>query len=883
MKIVAYLIFCLCLTACSHWPFQFFSKDGSGKQNPELFKEPRIYIGQQDKWIPISELNREPVTLSLSDQILFSNQTPDEPPPQKDLKALEHFNPGTSSLKTTVYSSCFYKETDKSVWEVGSESYLLSFSILELIPNEILTGPLDDVFYCSFIFAFKNPEGHITHYNITLQSIDPSLGLRNNQGKIALFIETENQSIPMGNENVIGEDNAHNVTLINTTDIAIHTYHLSCEGLKIQNFPGTSLNRVSLYGNFVKWDQVRLQEGIKKCRVFAKNKQNNVIGMTDAFHLDFDGLNKALLKSPPPAPQLFKEPKIYISQQDKWIPISELNKGSWVLSLSDKISFSDTPHQELTLQKGLEDLESLNLEEPSSLKITVHSSCSDKEENTKFERKTGSESYLLSLSILEVLPKGIFMDKLDTVFSCSFLFSLKNPEGTMNDYNILQQSIDPTLNYNHNQLSLMTKDAAQKPINISNTTLEANDILNAAIVNTTNTIVDSYHLFCEGQEVQMFSGASLNTIPLYGNLIKWDQENPQKGTKKCRVFAKNEKRHIISMTNPFSLDFDSLNKHILQAQTQTIDFQTVQIHLFKTNDIKSKINPGSSASLNSHFAFKSIDALNDYSNSIEIQVTTECTNNRLFGTETVTNNSYHFPFHETFPVMAVTPKAIFLMGDRNYNDWIRKRANFLNKQRTPRFQSFPLTDRTQEHYISSCVYEVTLANTNNENNKKKFKKQRYFIRWSPKSYGVDYKPLASYEFITPFADYTDIPMNIRKTFLRLTDVKANRAGNLQLNFFDIIQGPFVISKDHKIDSVVLECHCHMINKESNVPRPRISPLEVNWPYSDVTSNFFIPLKTLLSHPTTQQYFKENALAVCRVLLYEKELLRYFSGEMKITQ
>ena len=131
--------------------------------------EPKIYLSKEDKYLDIKTVNRGNFTFNLSDKFIFSEQE-EERDPKVSLGPLD--SEQDESLKIEIFSSCSYKnqgnlkpnqeEDGRIVQEFGSRSYIWSFSIFELLPKEILLGPLDDTFYCSFVFAFKNPQEFLT-------------------------------------------------------------------------------------------------------------------------------------------------------------------------------------------------------------------------------------------------------------------------------------------------------------------------------------------------------------------------------------------------------------------------------------------------------------------------------------------------------------------------------------------------------------------------------------------------------------------------------------------------------------------------------------------------------------------------------------------------
>ena len=167
---------------------------------------------------------------------------------------------------------------------------------------------------------------------------------------------------------------------------------------------------------------------------------------------------------------------------------------------------------------------------------------------------------------------------------------------------------------------------------------------------------------------------------------------------------------------------------------------------------------------------------------------------------------------------------------------------------------------------------MTLTDRHNQKNNIKLQDQFYHIEWNNTSYGVSYSPLDSHQSISPFPDKNQGP--IRKQFLRLEDIDKNRAGHLNFNFFDIVNDRSFPIEGYKVDSMTLECFSGR-NKDGSA-----NSITAVWPYN--IPNNSIALKTLFLNSDIRLYIMTNTLTVCRLILYEKDLLRYFSGEMKIT-
>ena len=379
--------------------------------------------------------------------------------------------------------------------------------------------------------------------------------------------------------------------------------------------------------------------------------------------------------------------------------------------------------------------------------------------------------------------------------------------------------------------------------------------------------MNSYQLFCEGLKVSTISNAASNITPVFVNLMDHDWEKWSEGVKKCRFFSKNNTK-ITGMTDSFQLDFKNLKNTTTAVDLTKINEPVV---MAQANEL---ISFGRETPLNSYFYFNNFNKIRhseqDYS-SIEIQVNTKCFNNKVFGKGKVVSEIYHFPFREKFPVMAVTPKPAFIMDTMTHNRWLSKKKKFLRAEEDER--QFFLNSREKEVYTTFCLYEVKLENKYDLKDKKEFENRLYVIHWNRESYGMDYIPLGSYESISPFV--IEGAESRSRQFLRLRDIYQDKAGYLSLNFFDMVDELFFQIEDYKVNQLSLECYSGK-DKDGNS-----DSIKVSWSY--LIQNNPISLKTVFLKTEVIHYIKRKAVAVCRLMVYEDDVLRYFSGEMKITE
>jgi len=143
-----------------------------------------------------------------------------------------------------------------------------------------------------------------------------------------------------------------------------------------------------------------------------------------------------------------KEPRIYLSQQQRFINFKELNRSKLDLNLSDQIIFSEEKKEDASIH--LDKLE--NFKKDEDFKIKISSFCAytnskpDQASGASTEkavREVSSLSYHWSFSVFELLPAKMLLDGLDRAFYCSFIFAFKNEQGAFDYYSIVQTDLVP--------------------------------------------------------------------------------------------------------------------------------------------------------------------------------------------------------------------------------------------------------------------------------------------------------------------------------------------------------------------------------------------------------------------------------------------------------
>lgn len=590
-----------------------------------------------------------------------------------------------------------------------------------------------------------------------------------------------------------------------------------------------------------------------------------------------------------------RPPQVYLRQNNQLIDISELNRGKLVLSLSDQIVFSDQEAKAHPLNlTSLEDFKSSG----KNLRTKISSFCSYTNPELKAEtdsevdritQELGSDVYYSSFSIFELLPEEILFKGLDKKVYCSFVFAFKNKQGSFNYYNIAQQIINPSFS-SPNQLKKLalireTESGYYLPLGSELVDTKQN-LSKVLLVNHTEKPVDHYHLYCEGLKLLDVSGGGLNAIPIFLNLIAYSSSFPE-GVKECRVFSKNN-RQITGMTDAFKIVFNRLDNPL----EVKLDLQTApSLKLFSMTDDKSYAI-GEGISLNSHFHFDGINAgFTGIYDSLDIIVQTQCFNDKVFGEAKAVSKRYQFPFRKKFPLMAVTPEEVFAMemNEDIYEEWLKYKRDFLYKRKynEQKFQSLIKKRATQEIL---CMYQIGLKDKHTLESSVVFSDHNYFIPWSAESYGIDqdlnddlvfigtnlnsfnnYSSNRSYESL-----FSERQEQMDRPFLSLQEDIYNGGipGFLYFNFFDTVGDRFFEMEGDRLNKMSLKCSGRKFSTEER--------LQFSWSYNS-QQNSYVSLKSIFSNPKIKDHIEKEKLITCRVLLYENDILRYFSREMMIIQ
>ena len=440
-----------------------------------------------------------------------------------------------------------------------------------------------------------------------------------------------------------------------------------------------------------------------------------------------------------------------------------------------------------------------------------------------------------------------------------------------------------------------------------------------------------YHLFCdEMKETIVTSGLkSFIFIDIMMAVLR-EQEflQTRDGPVNCRIFSEGRGRKITGLSHLFQMDFSdpkfqginsvdskdspavplvygtppsqraessssngSEYQHLIYDEnllakdssrdkaSQSVPELNIQPKdLFILNDKDEKTHQTDLIPLNSYFQFlidrKESSADLPYQSFVDIKVETQCFNEKIFKeSRDFSYREYVFPFRKSWPLMMVSFDQMFIMDSNR-----AMREQIINGQikHFSKRQAFSLVNRTKDKWETHCTYNIQLVDRRTGQPMKNFPAARMArdIAWTVQSYGIHYRPLTEYPSISPVAS-TASRLGRKKKFLKLSDILANKAGYFHLTFPNTLGDSFFQIEGYKLTEMKVKCYTRRDENKQPVFE------ELSWPFSSSVQNN-IYLKSLFGQDNKiRRFIETHKLTICRFMLYENDLMRYFSEELKM--
>lgn len=929
------LLFLFLISGCQgKWGFQ--PKETS---LPDL--QPELMISLSGKKIKLSEINKAGnYTLNLSDEFLFNNlkglkgfQKSDKKK-RSDSIAIEqndsikevNLTEGNTSTPKNISSESLASsdkayspmevsmaclmEGKKYTFKKELSYYRSHFYIIDLLPEALLIEhEKENPVSCSFLFIIRDRDKNEYLYNIPLL---PLMSVSNNSS--LKILNDKNKPL---SEHLIRKDNMNHFDLILEQGREAQKIKFLCEKNIDRDIAFILSEKQSLISPFkllrsMKTEQ--LPSGKDKCRILTYEKiplesGTDVLsqvyranGISGSFYIDFETLRERETFT---EPDLSKEKLIIKSQSEGEVKLFEIKEGKkyeWNLSdeilftgLSDFLKGKPVISTQMKQSSSVETVISIDENNssidkaPSLMEVSTNCLMKWRPEDSvgkvsntflkqdRWMRKKEFTDYQSHFYFVDLLPEELLINyKKESLVSCSLSFILRNKKGKQYSYDI------PSLPVRDIQ-----KSAFLKLLNASNKEMGWGEIVNADNMSHFTLI------FKEGKKTQKIKflcgkekpGMSFNMDPdifflsPFQFLQSLESEQLPSGKKQCRILAYGKNQIVNGVTEFFQIDFETLRDQA-NLWMPSADALQITIDEFVSRDIsqfnrrqrhakmrKKSIHITSAFEIPELFKIFPENFTKEEYQSYKIKVDTECFSSILykykeFQKEHFATETYYLPLLDSFSVMSVMPREalqIYLPDNlpeilsEIHSDYLRpnSRSQLAEKERN----KIKLKDYRQWF---TCSYHFQIQNRKGEISSIGWIKNRP-VYWNQGSYGLGFKEKKAKESF-PLTLMEAKPIKIDLLFLQNT---------LQPNgFFDV--------DSLWPDKVIFSCGGRHPSKDY---KPGFqTTFERSIPMQK--GSFEIPLSFFLNRDDFQDYFKDNKLIKCRVILEKKDILWYFSQDLK---
>lgn len=811
-----------------------------------------LFLIQNGEKITLNEINKKGTyILDLSDEIVFTG--------------LKISTNNQITKKTFIpmetFTTCSM-EGEKHVVEKQLTTYQTHFFLIDLLPEEtLLNYKKESHVSCSFLFIIRDKAKNEYLYNLPLLPIlsvgkDISLKLVNNKSKVS-------------SSRLIDADNMNQFDLILQKGRKAVKIKFLCEEIK-ERISFDLNGEESIISPFKLLQSLKKEQfpkEKKKCRILTYGKNHFANGITRFFQIDFETLRKK--------EEMFSESlsskttlKLFISHKDKKTALDEIIKNKeFTLDLSDKVFFS-------RLDK------SGNIKAGSyEIFIDIKTSTDCLMENRKYFTEKKFSNLPAHFFLIDLLPEELFINyKKGNQISCSVTFHLKDKSESDSVHNL------PFL-----PVLLSEDDITVKILNTNNEEIGSQviDMNNINYFNLTaqpNRSIIKVKFLCEEltKEISFDLNGRESVFSPFKLLQSLQKEQLPEGKKKCRILTYGENQFANGITQVFQIDFDTLRKdsppwtpQSLQVEMDFVPDKEMSDHVWRKRKGKKKKH-----AIHIISVFKIPDLFDqlpkDFSEkdypSYKIVVDTECSSS-LFSKESFQDEegefkeTYELPLLESFSVMSVTPmEALQVYFPWNLTDLLtdidpeslkhgksgmlkpKKRKDIADYQ-TQMICSYHFQIKTKEEKLTSIGWIK---------NKE--------IYWTPGSYGITFsneRAKKGYPFLL-------------EQIINNPSITAD---------FLFLKNNSIPSKNFLPKSFALPDKMHFLCRGRQLHPAFYNPdFETTYErdfFLDEIHFPNLPLSFFMNNRQFENYVKDNSFIKCRILLYRKEVLQYFSQDIKI--
>ena len=578
----------------------------------------------------------------------------------------------------------------------------------------------------------------------------------------------------------------------------------------------------------------------------------------------------------------FAEPRVLVDSLAKPFKVSVINKKpEAAVNLQDRIQLIGFEDPSLFTNSKF-------LKNPERIKTITRCSQNGK----KYFKEKAIDDYKFIFHVVDLLPKKLLLASAEYPISCSFFFDITDVSENKYQLHLTQLPIigikkNFHLEIKNSEGKSFSRDFMEENIDIENKN-------SFSIHPETTSEIKNLRFLCEGLKKDItlnWSDPGKSPIPIFHLVEKQTEKNKSllpEGIKLCRVLSEN-KHGFNGITDFFKVNFSSIRQ-----KAKNIDIDEINLQLKGTSHeeierrMRDRVTPnfflrtpgkwfwyrrrmkGNQNFIKPHKETELLDLSKPNTLSffvddrikekflesehylpIKTRVNTTCEHPE--DTQRILRKSYEFLFTGFFPLMSVTPEAIFQMEhtpihNRNFGGKFYRMIKNKKKIEIPTGKK-----------IVTCHYEISFENITTKK-VRKLDMRTYPIHWYSGGLGVSFndKDLAT-SFPIMVKDLIEREPNVIFTYLE--DSPYSSYGYIKNYYKDI-------------NSIKFSC---------NKPLSSSNEEEAYEHSIDLTNSIhtFVPISTFIHTRKFKHHLTRLIGTKCRVFLYNNKILRFFSNEIHI--
>ena len=558
------------------------------------------------------------------------------------------------------------------------------------------------------------------------------------------------------------------------------------------------------------------------------------------------------------------EPSVKINSNSP-LRLSVINETGNSIKLSDKIEI---------VNLGTEDFSSSK----QAKSIIVFSRCI--QNNNKFIKETSVKPRSFVFDIINFIPEEILSENEGHPVSCSFFFNILSQSDNKYNLSLTQFPI-----YQHAEgfnVNIKTKDNLDLS-ELIQTDIDIENQNNFLLYFNENSSIKNLKIFCKDHEVIDMNlnvnwEESYQGIPIFSlmdqKIQKKEFDHLPNGIQTCRFVTENDLGYS-GVTSFFNINFSSFKEKARSLDLSKINLTSSSSQVWEkyyemliSRNIYNSLNKDASPV---EFPEEKVEDLTitsvffDHETTqkllkerhlpVKVEVTTTC--NNPANNTSILEETYEFLFKGYFSLMQVTPIEIFQM---HYNHYFwQERWNPQNNPPPNNLNSFHQSHQKGKYPVL-CHYKMKFENI-------KTKESRVInimnnqIFWDQQGYGVSFSDTK-----LPGLDYISTIRRARKIEIALSFLANSFNIQFSVDNLNVDNLSFICKKTFRGQNT----------KMSYIPQ---TVYEKSLPVN--STSYSLPLSTFIKDRQFQDYIKKQQGAKCRILVYQKNILKYFSPELHV--